>query len=51
MENMQLLIDKYGSKKVVAEKLGITVRYVEMILAGTVKPGKSLEKLIKICLI
>jgi len=49
MKELKQLIDKCGGKKETAEKLMISVRYVEMILAGK-KPSKRLEKMIKIYL-
>lgn len=50
MDEMKRLIKKYGGKKEVAALLEITVRYVEMILAGTRTPGKHLLKIMKIYL-
>lgn len=49
MNELTKLIKKLGSKQAVAEKLEITVRYVDMILAGK-KPSKRLIKLINIYL-
>ena len=45
------LIKRHGSKEMVALKLGITVRYVEILLKGDLKPSKPLQKLIDINLI
>ena len=50
MKEMRELIKKYGSKKEVAKNLDITVRYVEMILAGKRKPGIHLLKIMKMYL-
>lgn len=50
MENLKQLIKQLGGKKATAEKLMITIRYIDMILAGTKKPSKRLEKLIQIYL-
>lgn len=47
IEDMQKLIDKLGSKQAAAEKLMISLRYVDMILAGK-QPSKRLVQLIKI---
>ena len=41
------LVKKEGSKKAVADLLGVTVRYVEMMLAGK-PPSKPLAKLIRL---
>ena len=46
-KDMQKLIDKLGSKQAAAEKLMISLRYVDMILAGK-QPSKRLVQLIKI---
>jgi hypothetical protein len=47
MKELTKLIKKTGSKKAAAEKLEITVRYIDMILAGK-QPSKRLIKLINI---
>jgi len=49
MNELKQLIKKTGSKQATAEKLEITVRYVNMLLAGK-KPSKRLKKLINIYL-
>ena len=49
MKELQDLIKKCGSKQETAEKLMVSVRYVDMLLAGK-KPSKRLEKMIKIYL-
>lgn len=49
MDQLKKLIKKTGSKKATAKKLEITVRYVDMILAGKT-PSKRIIKLIKIYL-
>jgi len=49
MNELNRLIKKLGSKKATAEKLEITVRYVDMVLAGK-RPSKRLIKLINIYL-
>ena len=46
---LQNLIKKLGSKKAAAEKLMITIRYIDMLLAGK-RPSKRLVQLIKIYL-
>jgi len=47
MKELTKLIDKLGSKRAAAERLEITIRYIDMILAGK-KPSKRLKKLIEI---
>lgn len=49
MKELTKLIEKYGGKRAAAEKLEISLRYTEMILAGK-KPSKRLVKLINIYL-
>ena len=49
MTQLKKLIKKTGSKKAAAKKLEITVRYVDMILAGR-RPSKRIIKLISIYL-
>jgi len=49
MNELNKLIKKLGSKQAVAEKLEVTPRYVDMILAGK-RPSKRLIKLINIYL-
>ena len=46
--NIKRLLKYYGTKERVAKRLGISVRYVEMLEAGDKAPGASLRKLIKI---
>jgi len=43
------LVKQEGSEKAVAQLLGITPRYVKMLLAGQV-PSEPLRKLIKVVL-
>lgn len=50
MEDLKKLIEQLGGKKKTAEKLMISVRYIDMILAGTKVPSKQLQKLIQIFL-
>jgi len=50
MEDLKLLIERMGSKAAAAAKLEITVRYVDMILAGRYRPSKRLARLIRIYL-
>ena len=50
LEDMKLLIERMGSKAAAAAKLEITVRYVDMILAGRYRPSKRLARLIRIYL-
>lgn len=47
--NLEKLIKKCGSKEEAAKKLMVTVRYIDMILAGR-KPSKRLQKLIELYL-
>ena len=44
------LIARFGTKKKVAEELGITMRYVLMLEKGEKAPSKHLRKLIKVVL-
>jgi len=48
--NLRKLVKKFGGKTTACEQLGITLRYVNMILAGSYAPSKRLVKLIKIYL-
>ena len=45
-KELKLLMENYGSKKAVADLLGITVRHLENCLRGKFI-GKPLQKLIK----
>jgi len=49
MEKLKQLIKKEGSKKAAADRLEISVRYIDYILNGK-KPSKRLQKLINIYL-
>jgi hypothetical protein len=49
MNELKQLIKKEGSKRAAADRLEITVRYIDYILAGK-KPSKQLKKLINIYL-
>jgi len=49
MKELNKLIEKSGSKRAAAERLEISIRYIDMILAGH-KPSKRLIKLINIYL-
>jgi len=46
MKEIEYLIKKHGGKESVAKLLEITVRYVNMLLAGK-KPGRQLAKIIR----
>ena len=46
MKEIEYLIKKHGGKEAVAKLLEITVRYVNMLLAGK-KPGRQLAKIIR----
>ena len=46
-QEIKNLIGKMGSKQAVANELMISIRYVDMILAGK-KPSRRLSKMIKI---
>jgi hypothetical protein len=50
MTDIRKLIKKLGSKEAVAEKLEISIRYVEMIRDGKRIPSARLKKLIQIYL-
>jgi hypothetical protein len=50
MDDMKKLIKKLGGKEQTAEKLEISVRYVEMIRDGIKTPSKRIIKLIQIYL-
>jgi len=50
MNELKQLVEKLGGKVQASEKLEITVRYVDMILAGEKIPSKRLIKLIRIYL-
>jgi len=50
MKELAELTKRLGGKVQVAEKLEITIRYVDMILSGHKKPSKRLIKLIRIYL-
>jgi len=50
MNELKELVAKLGGKQQASEKLEITIRYVDMILAGQKIPSKRLIKLIKIYL-
>jgi len=44
---IEKMIEKYGTRKKVAEVLGITPRYLEMLIAGDRKGGKYFLKFLK----
>jgi len=48
--NLEKLIEKCGSKQAAADKLMITVRYIDIILSGKKVPSKRLQKMIEIAL-